>query len=181
MWRFPSLSGAKGSDGESEIEYDNLSKIQTLLLANALGEDKGQVQDKFVFVEWVTGRSAVKAYNSFSSSYRCFYNYEKSLEWQVGKRVFPQDSSISSVSSTPSRHIRAGSLTADNTIKNDYLPYGNYSSRCVVHMDSASHVSTLVSWTAVPIETSVWLDLSVFSLQMSHQNTWWMPQDCEKV
>lgn len=71
----------------------------------------------------------------------------------MGRRVFPQDSSINSVSST---QASTGSLTVDNTIKNDYLPYGNYSSRCVVHMDSASasHESiqaVKVSWIAVPI------------------------------
>lgn len=48
--------------------------MQTLLLANASDEDKGQAKDKFVFVGWVMGRSAVKAYNSFGTSYRCFYN-----------------------------------------------------------------------------------------------------------
>lgn len=45
------LSGAKASDGKSETEYYNLIKMQTLLLANASDEDKGQAQDKFVFVE----------------------------------------------------------------------------------------------------------------------------------
>lgn len=82
----------------------------------------------------------------------------------MGKRVFSQDSSINSVSDTPSLHIRACSLPVDNTIKNDYLPYGNYSSRCVVHMDStfASHVSIQaveVFRIAVPMERSLWLDL----------------------
>lgn len=82
----------------------------------------------------------------------------------MGKRVFPQDSSINSVSSTPSLHIRACSLPVDNTIKNDYLPYGNYSSRCVVHMDStfASHVSIQAAEVfriAACMETSLWLDL----------------------
>lgn len=93
----------------------------------------------------------------------------------MGKRVFPQDSSINSVSSTPSFHIRACSLPVDNTIKNDYLPYGNYSSRCVVHMDStfASHVSIQaveVFRIAVPMETSLWLDLYVLCLQTSYHD-----------
>lgn len=36
------LSEAKASDGKSETEYYNLIKMQTLLLANASDEDKGQ-------------------------------------------------------------------------------------------------------------------------------------------
>lgn len=92
----------------------------------------------------------------------------------MGKRVFPQDSSINSVSSTPSLHIRACSLPVDNTIKNDYLPYGNYSSRCVVHMDSpfASHVSIQaveVFRTAVPMETSLCLDLCLQKSYYDHK------------
>lgn len=81
----------------------------------------------------------------------------------MGKRVFPPDSSINSISNTPSLRIRAGSLAVDNTIKNDYLPYGNYRSRCVVHMDSTfAYVSIQaveVSWIVVPMEISLWLDL----------------------
>lgn len=95
-----------------------------------------------------------------------------SVKWE---RVFPQDSSINFVSNTPSLHIRAGSLAVDNTIKNDYLPYGNYSSRCVVHMNStfAFHISIQaveVSWIVVPIETSLWLDMYFLSLQMSYHD-----------
>lgn len=93
----------------------------------------------------------------------------------MGKRVLPQDSSISSVSNTPSLHIRAGSLTVDKTIKNDYLPYGNCSSRCVVHMDStfASRVSIQaveVCWIAMPMDTSLWLDPSSLSPQITYRN-----------
>lgn len=66
-------------------------------------------------------------------------------------------------------------MPVDNTIKNDYLPYGNYSSRCVVHMDStlASHVSIQaveVFRTAVRMETSLWLDLYVLCLQTSYHD-----------
>lgn len=93
----------------------------------------------------------------------------------MGKGVLPQDSSISSVSNTPSLHIRAGSLTVDKTIKNDYLPYGNCSSRCVVHMDSpsASRVSIQaveVCRIALPTETSLWLDPSSLSPQITYHN-----------
>lgn len=93
----------------------------------------------------------------------------------MGKRVFSQGSSINPVSNTPSLHIRAGSLTVDKTIKNDYLPYGNYSSRCVVHMDSAfaspvSMQTVEVPWIAVPMETSLWLDVNFSSPHMSYHN-----------
>lgn len=93
----------------------------------------------------------------------------------MGERVFSQGSSINPVSNTPSLHVRAGSLTVDKTIKNGYLPYGNSSSRCVVHMDSAfaSPVATQtveVSWIAVPMETSLRLDLNFLCPHMSYNN-----------
>lgn len=84
-----------------------------------------------------------------------------SVKWE--KEYSPQIHPLTPPAIPQSLRIRAGSLTVDNTIKNDYLPYGNYRSRCVVHMDSTfAYVSIQaveVSWIVVPMEISLRLDL----------------------